>query len=66
MKCKGGSIKDDKFNSIALGVVVGAMLIILALCIVISSMRPKGGEAQRYDLDCLTEPKAKPLTECKE
>lgn len=45
-------MKDDKFDNLALSIVVGAAVIILLLCIVITGMRQGDTTAQRYDLNC--------------
>ena len=54
-------MKDDKFNSVALGIVIGAALVILLLCVVITGMREGDTKAQRYDLNCTGN-----LLDCKE
>lgn len=55
------SKKEDKFSNIALGMVIGAAIIIVLLCIIITGMREGDTKAQRYDLSCTGN-----LLDCKE
>ena len=47
---------------LATGVVFGVMV----LAVFFLTILPRTDEAKKYDLDCLTQPIDKPLTECKE
>lgn len=67
MKCKGDSIKDDKSSNVVLWCLVGAALVIVALCIIVTvAPIPRDSKAKRYDLECSTELRENPLEECKE
>lgn len=59
-------MKNKKFDNIILGVLLGAALIIIAVCIIITAIpRPKNSKAEKVDLECITEPVKNPLKECK-
>lgn len=59
-------MKQNKFDNICIGILIGAAVIIMGICIVIASLPPKTTKANKYDMDCLTTPINKPLEECRE
>lgn len=59
-------MKNNRFNNFCLGVVVGAAIITLAVCVLISVVPPKRTtKAQEYDLWCVAEIRKDTLSECK-
>lgn len=59
-------MKNKKFGNICLGVLLGAAVIIVTMCVLITVMPPrKTTKAQEYDLWCVTELRKNPISECK-
>lgn len=59
--------KEDKFDNILLGLIIGAALVLIAMCIMISAMPTKrSSKAVKYDLECVAGRSRNPLVECKE
>lgn len=62
----GKKDKDD-FDTIVLGLLAGAAIIIVLMCIVIAAIpHNRKSEAQTYDLECVAGRSRNPLKECKE
>ena len=60
-------MKNNKLDNVILGVLLGAAIIIVAMCIIVTVVpRPRNSKAEKVDLNCITEPKKNPLKECKE
>lgn len=61
-------MKDNKLEHIMWGVLIGAALMVTAMCIIVTVVPVKRtSKATQYDFDCLTEDvKKNPLEECKE
>lgn len=59
--------KKDNFDWIAIGVLAGVALVIVAICIIVTVIpRERSSKAQKVDLNCVTELKKNPLKECGE
>lgn len=64
---KNSKKSDDKFDWIVIGMLAGAALIIVMMCIIISAMpRQRNSTATKYDLECVAGRSRNPLIECKE
>ena len=54
---------------IKIGILIATLVTIVAGIIVVTAIiteTKRGAEAARYDLECLTEPRQRPLEECRE
>lgn len=60
-------MKDTKFDWVIWGVLIGAAIIVIAMCIMITVVPiNRSPKATEYELDCLVEDvKKNPLKECK-
>ena len=57
--------KKDNFDWFAIGVLAVAALLIIVICIIVTAIpRERSSEAQKVDLNCVTELKQNPLKEC--
>lgn len=62
-------MKKETEKRIKVGILIATLVTIAAGLIVITAIiteTKRGAEAARYDLECLTEPRQRPLEECKE
>lgn len=58
---------EDKFDTILFGVLIGAAIIVIAMCIMITAIpRQRTTKAVKYDLECVAGRSRNPLQECKE
>lgn len=48
----------------AIGLVLVAIIVTTVLYVLTTINQPRSSEAQKVDLDCVTEPKQNPLKEC--
>ena len=59
--------REDKINTLLLGLAIGAAIMVVLMFIVISAMPTKrNSTAAKYDLECVAGRSKHPLQECKE
>lgn len=64
---KDGEKAHERVYGFIIGVLAaGVVLGVMALAVFFLTSLPRTDQATKYDLNCVSEPTQKPLTECKE